>query len=358
MLPFLVWTVQSSTIVNVWILDKTVPYPDYREHKGLVWVLNHFKMIPPPGQTKSKHYQYDTDYYGFFPGEDGKYRMKGLPQDGEKPDLIYIADTYGVYQADYLSADYLGSRSSKIYGGLNKADLFTIQNNLEDNILIAEFNSMASPTELDSRKVLEEMVGVRWAEWMGRYFEDLSIGNEIPDWMVINYEKKYKKSWEFAEAGYVLVSDDDQIIVLEMKKDVGNKGLRFSFEPNYEKEFNNQHSVPYYYWFEWIQPMEDTELIASYHLDLTESGKKKLESKGLSFDFPAITRCHKDNYIAYYFAGDFADNNKIPRWYQYKGFPTFKRYVNIDIKGNPQGFFWRAYVPLMQNILEDVQEKL
>ncbi|MHB8126303.1 MAG: hypothetical protein ACYDEJ_11815 [Desulfitobacteriaceae bacterium] len=62
--PYILWLLKPAQPLQVWIMDKTVPTKDYREHKGLMWVLNHFKIND---ELAGREFQYDTDYYGFFP---------------------------------------------------------------------------------------------------------------------------------------------------------------------------------------------------------------------------------------------------------------------------------------------------
>lgn len=62
--PIIAWNNMPQTPLNIWIVDKTVPIPEYREHKGLMWALNHNKVT---NEKTGKPFQYETDYFGFFP---------------------------------------------------------------------------------------------------------------------------------------------------------------------------------------------------------------------------------------------------------------------------------------------------
>jgi len=272
------------------------------------------------------------------------------------PDLIYIADTYGVYQEDYFADNLKGDRSSLIYGGLSETDLLKIEKKLRKYMtLIAEFNSLASPTSTDVRGRLEGLTGISWSGWIGRYFVDLTQGKEVPEWLVINYEKQYGEKWEFRGPGIAFVSEDDQVMILLQGLDIGSGGIAFSLEKSFEQEFSVQEPIPYYYWFEFVQPEKNTETIASYHLDVTESGLSKLKQIGLETTFPAIVRKKTDDFTSYYFASDFADNNKVPQWWQYWGIDIWKKWTTLDIKGQTDFFYWHGYVPIMKKILADIK---
>src|SRR5690606_21249966 len=97
LLPVLVWFFKEEKIVNIAILDKTVPSESYREHKGLTWLLNHHRYAT----ASQKPYQAESDYYGFVPHEQAEsYTTRELPVDLSGTDLIYLADSYGVYEED------------------------------------------------------------------------------------------------------------------------------------------------------------------------------------------------------------------------------------------------------------------
>lgn len=61
--PHLLWRWQPARPYALVVVDKTVPTADYREHRGLFWVVNHLKLVTPGGAP----YRMDRDYYGFRP---------------------------------------------------------------------------------------------------------------------------------------------------------------------------------------------------------------------------------------------------------------------------------------------------
>ena len=97
LIPFIVWLAQGSEPLKVAIVDKTVPSENYREHKGLTWVLNHNRYV----KEDESDYLADADYFGFMPDEAEKdYEIRGVEELGAGYDLIYLADAYGVYEDD------------------------------------------------------------------------------------------------------------------------------------------------------------------------------------------------------------------------------------------------------------------
>lgn len=351
-IPIWYWNTLPSKPLNVWILDKTVPVPDYREHKGLMWVLNHNKIV---WNKTGRSFRYDTDFYGFFPVDENTYDIRNIPAKDENPDLIYITDTYGVYNDDYLMRNVKGTRSGLIYGGLQTNEMNILKKNLHDrNTIIAEFNVAASPTNKENRSKLESVFGLRWKGWKGRYFRDLKKDLEVPVWMSDNYEKQYGKPWKFTGPGFALVSDDDKIIVLENKRHIGKNNLLLTYDKAGQEEFGVREDIPYYYWFEFLDKSDDTEQIAHYTLDLTEEGKKELDKLGLQPVFPAILRYKNAQYNSYYFAGDFADMQRIGNTWSYYGLDWIRRNTSVDSKGDSDYFFWKVYNPMMKKIINNI----
>lgn len=97
-IPITWWYLEDEKQLNVAIIDKTVPNESYREHLGGVnWFLNHYKY-----RLNNEPYDVERDYYGTVPNDETKSVVeKNLPKDYSDYDVIYLADTYGVYKDDY-----------------------------------------------------------------------------------------------------------------------------------------------------------------------------------------------------------------------------------------------------------------
>lgn len=352
--PFYKWSTMNPVPMNIWIVDKTVPNTDYREHKGLMWVLNNDKIVNP---KTGEAYRYDSDYYGFFPIDKDHYDIKELVAQDQQPDLIYLADTYGVYKDDYLSVNKEGSRSELLYGGLNDKELALIKKNLSGgNTIIGEFNTASAPTNIANREQLSEIFRLNWLGWSGRYFKDLTKGVEIPSWTVSDYEAQSGEKWNFEGEGFVLVSDNDKVVVLRKGIEIGSKDLTFSFEKSYFDEFGIDKTVPYDYWFEFTQTNPSADILANYQIDLTEKGQAVFDNLGLPKTFPATIRSKNTQYTSYYFAGDFADSTNSGKWSDFYGYSKLKSIFTLGAKGDNSQFYWKCYVPMMTKILKDIAQ--
>ncbi|HEY9054160.1 MAG TPA: hypothetical protein VIO60_05015, partial [Rectinemataceae bacterium] len=351
--PSLLWQLSPYREVNIWTIDKTVPYPDYREHSGLFWIFKNEKLAKL-GSTQL--YNEESDYFGFYPYGTNEWRGVPLPSSGVKPDLIYIADTYGVYKDDYMQKRLSGEISEKLYGALTAEDIQTIRKNLgSGNILVAEFNTAASPTNARDRRTLSSLLAVNWKGWIGKYFEDLSSGEEVPPWVVINYQAQRGKPWNYFGRGYVLISENDTIEVLTQADDLGPGGLSFNFSPSWARKLGLSRPVSYRQWFEWTIPEPGVEVVAEYKLDLKASGKEKLAALGLDQTFPAAMRFSNPQYTGWYFAGDFAELQMPATPYRFKGMSWLKKLLADDTVDSNSYFFWKAYVPLMKSILREAE---
>ncbi|NYE57527.1 hypothetical protein [Carboxydothermus ferrireducens] len=143
--------------LNVWVIDKTVPVSDFQEHKGLFWTLNFLKVKDQDG----RNYNFHQDYFGFFPKGDD-YEIREIK--GQKPDLIYLADTYGVYSNDLNQENKEGTRSSLVYGGLTEIELYKIKAQLKGGTtLVSEFNTIESPTSEKVSSELQKIFGIKWS---------------------------------------------------------------------------------------------------------------------------------------------------------------------------------------------------
>ncbi len=349
---------QPDRELRMVVVDKTVPFENRIEHRSLYWLLNHLSLV----QSDGTRFDRDEDYRGAFPGPipgDPPERTESLTrEDTEANDVIYLADTYGVYREDLESGEEMKAaleRSPKIYGGLEFDEARVVQEAFRSGkTILAEFNSMASPTGGGPRRILEETVGVRWTRWIGRYFASLESREEVPEWMRRNYRNEWKREWEFRGPGYVLVRDDDAIEVLTVGNEAKRVSLRLSraepHDPLLRKAGDN---IAYPYWFDVVTPDSDVEVLATYTWDLTDKGFARLRARGLPATFPAVTRkLGPGGGTAYYFAGDFADNPMSDRRVPLAGYLTVKRWTeSVRMGPSENEFYWTFYVPMMERIL-------
>ncbi len=75
------------------------------------------------------------DYYGFFPKDKPNYDLKGLERFSysqlnmlsKRSDMIYVTDTYGIYENDMVPENKKNKYSKIIYGGLSSQDMYILK---------------------------------------------------------------------------------------------------------------------------------------------------------------------------------------------------------------------------------------
>ena len=350
--PFWLWQLKKEQNLDVLIIDKTVPDTTYREHKGLMWLLNQQKYV----QSNGKRYDLTKDYFGFVPEKDQTFAVKNIPSSTEKYDAVYIADTYGVYEEEFHNKNVSGKRSSKLYGGLTDQDMDVLNDMAmkDGKTLIAEFNSMAQPTEESTRKKFYSLFNLEWSGWIGRYFPELE-NSEVPGWVRDNYEKQYGETYNFKGPGYVLVDENDRLVVLD-KEDIGEEGVVFFTTPRGEELIGEEINTPYSYWFDIVEAINPDEVMANYTLSLSKSGKDMLKALNLPVTFPAVVHGQNRQFETYYFSGDYADQADVPDLYQTVGFSSWRKWTGSSKPDDSSQFYWKAFNPMMKAILKDIQK--
>jgi hypothetical protein len=347
--------------LDVVVLDKTVPFEPRIEHRSLFWLLNHLKIV----HTDGRPYDRDRDYLGAFPGPvpgDPPERTVDLTRErAVKAELLYLADTYGVYREDLESGEAMKAaleRSPKIYGGLTIDEANAVAAAVSSGVVvIAEFNTLASPTPDDARAVLERALGVRWTRWIGRYFAQLESRDEVPAWMRRDYEREWRRPWSFSGPGYVLLQDDAHCEVLR----VGEEAERIALTLERERPIDDllagaSDGTSYPYWLDVVETSPEARTLASFQWHLTESGRTRLKVRGLPERFAAVTRRVTPRAgAAYYFAGDFADNPMPDEPVPLAGYLTLRKWMEFaKLSPSELAFYWRFYVPMMVRLTDSV----
>jgi len=363
LIPWACYTARARERLDLVVLDKTVPFRTWIEHRSLFWLLDHEGIVGAQGEP----YDLKSDYLGAYPPEragDPPERTRDLTAgDVASARLVYLADTYGVHVLDLESREAQKAaleRSETIYGGLTTAEARAAAAAPHaGKTLVAEFNTLGSPTGSEARAILEDAVGVRWTRWIGRYFVRLEDKDEVPEWMRRDYEREWRLPWEFTGPGYVLVQDDDHCEVLRVGFEAEAIGLTIEREKPIDPALDRAaDGVPYPYWFDVVETREGTQRLASFAWRLTDPGRARLAARKLPERFPAVTRRNDPGSSpAWYFAGDFADNPMDARPIPFAGYAALRRTVErLKITPSETAFYWTFYAPMMQSIVRPLAE--
>ncbi len=352
LIMFLAWVLSPKTKLVIAIIDKTVLTDAGQEHISLDWILNHEKFT----KTNTKRYKVAHDYFGFFPKDNNKFRLKGLErfspsqlkQLSDDASIVYFTDTYGIYKKEWYNEQSNERGSGILYGGLSKNDLDFVQLMKDKHkLILSEFNTIGSPTTPENRARFEQMFGMHWTGWTARYFDSLDPvkNTELPAWLIKNYNTANQKKWPFKKGGIAFVSILDQVVILEDSTHL-TQGLPFIVAtPEGKRRFDLPDTMKYPFWFDVITVDPKINVSAAdFKLDLNTAGRNELTKNGIPVNFPAVIMHHQKDYRFYYFAGDFCDNPISMSSSYFKGISFFKFLMyNTEDPMERKSFFWNFY---------------
>lgn len=339
------WLLKPTHDLRVQVVDKTVPLTSYREHARLMWLLSQAKVRTPEGRLL---WNKARDYVGYDPATAETTDLRDT--DVENKDLLYIADTYGVYQLDFRGKDAARNPvehlelNPKLYGGLNVKEIEVIERFVRaGGRLICEFNSFASPTAGDVRRRMEKLLHLHWTGWVGRWQHDLSDYREIAEWIRRRWEAQFQRPWDLVGPGLIFVHESGRVLVLR-------EGLEVAAGDPMFLQFG-ESKLPYHYWFDVVLAERPEDVRGTFHLTVTEPGRKLIEHFGIPEAFPAVL--HDDEFRYAYFAGDYADQDTSIDPPFVGGITTLRRWMaQAGLIHDALRLTWQVYVPTMERMLE------
>jgi len=359
------WKLKYKVQINLLVVDKTTPNRDYSEHLSFFWMANQQRWVKPDGEE----YNFAEDFYGFHPEDDGKYVIKdlgifgkrGLSALSDSLDIVFFADTYGIYNSNWKDhPDYGKDTISLFYGGLQPVEFNLLREmKRKGKTIIAEFNFFASPTSMLVRKQTEQLLGVKWKGWVGKYYNTLDtlLDPEIPRWVPDLYKKNYKKEYNFKNAGIVLVDNKERIVILDVKRHLNRRFPVLQSELSTQMEYNVPDSIYYPFWFDINSTDSRNHVLAWFILDVNEKGKALLDKFNLPQKFPAILEHDKD-YRFLYFACDFSDNEMGIYSSYFNGINKLSGvFCSPNQLKDRKMFFWKYYKPFMETVMGDISDR-
>ncbi|WP_373493921.1 hypothetical protein [Aquiflexum sp.] len=360
-----VWYLIPSGQFGVLIVNKTVPDHEYQEHQSIHWLLNHFRYTKQDGGF----YDQSKDYFGYFPGttlEDASINdFSSLSENAidkllTDNHLVYFADTYGVYENDFMEP-VLEGPSKKIYGGMDQSDIGFLKAAYKKEIdIIAEFNTIASPTSKAVRMEFENLAEIKWTGWITRYFDELDtlLNIDLPRWLINGYVTHHKGTWGLSGPGMVFLHENGSLEILQFGRDFKNNVPNIVSTSKNQKKYEIPEIVKYPYWIDVVLVSREFEVISYYDLLPTEVGIGKLREMGVPRYFPAAVVKENGNGKFYYFCGDFADNPVSGSSYKFFGISKLWRmFLQSEDYSQRDSFFWNYYYPLMKNIIKDSEAR-
>ncbi len=359
LISWLVWGFNSGKPLNIMILNKTVLSLERKEQSTLFWFLIHNKYTKPDG----KAYNMNKDYFGFHPLRPEKTRkyvvnrvkLTEIDKLSGDYDMAYLADTYGVFFNEWYRGRNINDKGTLIEGGLNNNDYLFIKKMLElKKLVIAEYNFFALPTDDLVRRRAEELIGIQWSGWIGRYFDNLNIerNKTFPIWIVELYNSKNEADWDFKGAGIVLVNEiTKDVIVLEADKHLESPVPEIQTAEIGQSKFKVPANINFCQWFE-ISYSEKNNTLAEFKLHINLEGKPLLDKYNLPSRFPAVIESGSEAPF-YYFTGDFTEYPVKMFTARLAGINLLKGLFYNNKPANPAQFYWTYYQPMLTEILEN-----
>jgi hypothetical protein len=361
LVAFLVWWLKPSQPLEVFILNKTVPTQERREHQSFHWVLNHEKYVKQNGNR----YDLKEDYYGFFPIKPEKQQfdfrslsLRDVETISDRVDLAYYTDTYGVYYNDWYTENGPDvSGDQKVYGGLNQNDYLLLKALMEKGkTILTEFVLLDKSASGLVREKTEELLHLQWEGWIGKHFESLKP-DTCPAWIVELYKSQNQGNWPFTSSGIILIHKYGKVVVLEDQKHLTRDMPVIHTKSQLARQYSLPDTIPYSNWFDIIQTDSVGQVLANFQLQTTPAGDSLLSNFRLKPNFPAIIH-HADNHRFYYFAGDFSQNNIRTATSYFKGANLVDFIFHEQDPGSSTYFFYRYYRPLISGILKETHQQV
>lgn len=344
-LPHIVWLMRPRHGAAIVIVDKTVPFPKYREHSFLPWFFRSLKIADPQGRFINEAY----DYIGYDPINRTGYDV--LARDLADADALFITDTYGVYEGDYQSPEQVAAleRSPRIYGGMSELEADAVELfSRAGKLVIGEFNTFASPTADAPRAMLEMTFGVRWTRWVARYWPDMQDEREVPKWVGRTYQRVYGQPLTVRGAAFVFVRDDQDIVVLKAGEHLQAEPITIERTGDATDLAGLPQSSSYRYWLDIVTPAR-ADVVYEHVLHLTEDGERVAKAHDIPLRFPALSR--RKGRQTYYFAGDFVDASADRGDPERAGLLTWRRWtVSLGPFAQEQ-YLWAWYAPIVESLL-------
>lgn len=358
---FLFWWLSPSTPLKVVMLDKTAQDFSNIEHRAFTWVLNHNHFVKEDGS----HYDRRTDYLGHFPQPGNILRSKYLTalkqtqidSIADYVDLGYFIDTYGSTYEEWGERSSEPNRKGLVYGGLEAEDASLMQSLQErDKLIIAEFSIFGAPTPLPIRRRAENLLGVHFSGWVGRYWQELSPDDngELPDWIPELYKKQYQKEYEFKGPGLGFFHEDGRILILPEDLLVHNVPI-LETNGDVAEKMGLDPYIRYPFWFEICTPDTAVRTLSQFRIYAGATGLTQMRAFGIPTSFPAVLI--QPDWKTIYLAGDFTDNPVSLRTSRFAGIRHVRSFFYDN--QNPEDrkkFFWEWYEPFISQVLTSYVE--
>lgn len=273
-----VWLLKPARPLDILVYDSTVATPLRKQHRSVDLATTYLKIPFDP----------DVDYVGSEPG--------GFPYGNwptEQPELLVLADAYGVYVNEHGEVDENGTvRISPTFSMAAAMDVASWHD--KGAVVMGEFNILHEPTAPDVSETLQEIFSINATGWTGRAFVDLQEASE-------RLQNLHPREWDYTGPGILLVGanagDETRPAEVVVLLPEHLSGLR----PGISGQVFGEGQVidlEYSSWFALIESDSGTDIDMWLELPVNNLGKDILKEYGIPERTPFIVRAQNSVYVA------------------------------------------------------------
>ncbi len=279
----LLWRLQPSHDLEVLVFDVTVVDGGYPEHAVLDKVLHHERV----------DFELGVDHVGAAPGG----AAFGV-WPTEQPELVILADGYGVYQNDDQQVDDFGR--TLVSPTLSSDQAADVERWIANGVpAYGEFAFAPEPTPIEASEKFQRAFGFDSTGWLGHSQEDLALVSP-------NIAELGPSPWPYEGPGLIFVTtragdvDPEQQLVVLTASDLTSNLPVFIGGP----AGSRGDRAPFASWFELVDPTSAT-VEAWLDLPVNKSGAAILAAAGIPTRWPGVLTTPTTVYVA----GDGLDDN-------------------------------------------------
>ncbi len=323
------WRWSSIQQLDLLVFDVTVADDRYLEHAVLDRVLAHHRVS----------FRLGRDHVGTAPGGEPHGEW---PTDW--PDLIVLADGYGIYADDEGDIDELGR--NRVTSTLTDAQAADIESWVAGGVpAYGEFAIAPEPTPVNASERLQRAFGFDATGWLGSPVEDLA--ELSPPLKALGPDP-----WPYEGPGLVLVTTlsgnanpDRRLVVLTADE------LEFRF-PYFvggpAGSRGDRSSMPR--WIELIEPAVGSEVESWIELPVNEAGEEMLARAGIPTRWPGVVTTDSTVYVA-------ADGLEDRTGFAFKQF-TGGDWLSWKLDNHPdERFFHQILLPSLDRVVDQAKDR-
>lgn len=195
------------------------------------------------------------------------------------------------------------------------------------------------------QRTLERYLGVENTGWTLRYFRDLGNGSSMSE--SLKQEIQALGVVDLSQSLLIFKHSLGSTVVLEA-------GKYFSGLP--PKAVSAAREAPVFQWIPIYRLNEDERdycsTTASLDLALTEEGMQRCRQLGIPTTIPLVVEQKQGQVSTQFVAVDMQEKRLNPLEFRREWKALFKAQFSLFRPGSPEAFFWRIYLPLLEEKIE------